>query len=58
MNFDRATISYPDGRTAKVTPEEFYAIPLGERIVLLTGGRMKFEKDRLPISPLEALKKK
>lgn len=58
MNFDRATISYPDGRIAQLTPAEFYALPLGERIELLTGGRMKFEKDKLPISPLEALKKK
>ena len=58
MNFDRATISYPDGRIARLTPPEFYAIPLGERIELLTGGRMKFEKDKAPISPLEALKKK
>jgi hypothetical protein len=58
MNFDRATISYPDGRIAQLTPAEFYALPLGERIELLTGGRMKFEKNKLPISPLEALKKK
>jgi len=58
MNFDRATISYPDGRIAQVTAEEFYAIPLGVRIELLTGGRLKFEKDKLPITPLEALKKK
>jgi len=58
MNFDRATISYPDGRVTQVTPQEFYTIPLGVRIELLTGGRMKFEKDKLPISPLEALKKK
>ena len=58
MNFDRATITYPDGRIAQLTPAEFYAIPLGERIELLTSGRMKFEKDRQPISALEALRKK
>lgn len=58
MNFDRATINYPDGRVAHVTPTEFYAIPLGERIQLLTGGRLKFERDKQPVSPLEALKKK
>jgi hypothetical protein len=58
MNFDRATISYPDGHVAVLTPEEFYALPLGDRIELLTRGRMKFEKDNLPISPLDALKKK
>jgi hypothetical protein len=58
MNFDRATISYPDGRIAQVTPAEFYAIPLGQRIELLTHGHMKFERDKQVISPLEALKKK
>jgi hypothetical protein len=58
MNFDRATISYPDGRIAQLTPAEFYALPLGERIELLTGGRMKFEKDNRAVSPLEALRKK
>jgi hypothetical protein len=58
MNFDRATINYPDGRIAQLTPGEFYALPLGDRINLLTQGRMKFERDRQQISPLEALRKK
>jgi hypothetical protein len=58
MNFDLATISYPDGRVAKLEPKEFVSLPLGERIELLTSGRIKFEKDRRPISPLEAMKSK
>jgi hypothetical protein len=58
MNFEWATISYPDGRVAKVTPAEFYAIPLGERIELLTSSRIKFEKDNQVMSPLDALRKK
>jgi hypothetical protein len=58
MNFDVATISFPDGRVAKLPPADFYALPLGERIVLLTSKRIKFEKDNQTISPLEALKKK
>lgn len=58
MNFDLATINYPDGRVAKLPPSEFYAIPLGERIELLTSSRIKFEKDKQLISPLDALKKK
>jgi hypothetical protein len=58
MNFDWATISYPDGRVLKMAPPEFYSIPLGERIELLTKGRIRFEKDNQPISPLEAIKKK
>lgn len=58
MNFDWATINYPDGRVAKVPPPDFYAIPLGERIELLTSSRIKFEKDNKPMSPLDALRKK
>lgn len=58
MNFDLATISYPDGRVAKLPPADFYAIPLGERIELLTASRIKFERDKQIISPLDALKKK
>jgi len=57
MNFDRATVRYPDGRVVSLTPPEFYAIPLGSRIELLTGGRIKFERNNLPISPMDALKK-
>lgn len=57
MNFERATVHYPDGRVAVMTPPEFYAIPLGERIELLTSGRLRFEKDNRPISPIEALRR-
>jgi hypothetical protein len=58
MNFDIATISYPDGRVARLPPTEFYAMPLGERIELLTASRIKFERNNERISPLDALKKK
>lgn len=56
MNFDVATISYPDGRVERLPPNDFYALPLGERIELLTSSRIKFEKDQQIISPLDALK--
>jgi hypothetical protein len=58
MNFDVATISYPDGRVARLPPTDFYALPLGERIELLTASRIKFERNNERISPLDALKKK
>ena len=57
MNFDRATITFPDGRVAVLTPREFLAIPLGERIELMTSRRIKFERNEQPISPLEAMRK-
>ncbi|HEX6160074.1 MAG TPA: hypothetical protein VF111_07905 [Thermoanaerobaculia bacterium] len=58
MNFDFATIQFPDGRVRELNTTEFYALPLGERIELLTSSRIKFQKNKQPISPLEALKKK
>lgn len=58
MNFDRATVNHPDGRVSLLTPTEFYAIPLGERIELLTGGRLKFERNNQPISAMDALRKR
>ncbi|HEY0371475.1 MAG TPA: hypothetical protein VGD79_05715 [Thermoanaerobaculia bacterium] len=58
MAFDVATISYPDGRVAKLPPTDFYALPLGERIELLTSRCIKFEKDHQTISPLDALRDK
>jgi hypothetical protein len=57
MNFDRAIVTFPDGRVQQLTPQEFYAIPLGERIELLTAGRIRFERDHKIISPLDALRK-
>ena len=56
MSFDLATINYPDGRVEKLPPSDFYALPLGERIELLTASRIKFERDQQIISPLDALK--
>ena len=57
MSFDRALVTYPDGRSATLTPAEFYAIPLANRIELLTSKCLKFEKDNQPIAPYDALKK-
>ena len=55
--FDKATITFADGRVRVVTPQEFLAIPLGERIELLTSKAIKFVKDEKPISPLEAVRR-
>jgi len=48
----------PGRARGESTPAEFYAIPLGERIELLTSSRIKFEKDNQVMSPLDALRKK
>ena len=58
MNFDTAIVTSPDGQVRRMNPTDFYAIPLGERIELMVASRIKFEKDKQVISPLEALKRK
>jgi len=58
MNFDTAVVTSLDGSVRRLTPPEFFAIPLGERIELMVASRIKFEKDRQVISPLDAMKKK
>ncbi len=58
MNFDIAVVTAPDGNVRRLNPAEFFAIPLGERVELMVASRIKFEKDRQVISPLDALKRK
>lgn len=58
MNFDLAIVHYPDGKVVRVSQSDFYAIPLSDRIQLLTGGRIKFERNHQVITAMEALKKK
>ena len=57
MNFDKAVIKLPDGSEKLLNPTEFLAIPLGERIDLLTASKIKFFRAGQPISPLEAVKR-
>jgi hypothetical protein len=58
MNFDTAIVTSPDGNVRRLNPADFLAIPLGERIELMVTSRIKFEKDKQIISPLDAMKKK
>ena len=57
MNFDKAIIMTPDGREKLVSPTEFLAIPLGERIELLTASKIKFFRGGQMISPLDAVRR-
>jgi hypothetical protein len=57
MNFDKAIILTPDGREKLVSPSEFLAIPLGERIELLTASKIKFYRGGQIISPLDAVRR-
>ena len=42
MNFEFAVVKMPDGSEQKLTSAEFVAMPLGERIQLMTGSKIKF----------------
>lgn len=57
MNFDKVTINAVDGREKSVTAAEFMAIPLGERIELMTTSRVNFFRDGQQISALDAVRR-
>jgi hypothetical protein len=58
MNFDKALVRMSDGAERWLNPDEFLAIPLGERIQLMTASRIKFYREGQLISPLEAVRRK
>ena len=57
MNFDKAIVTTKDGQEKSVNAAEFMAIPLGERIELMTTSKVKFFKDGQPISALDAVRR-
>jgi hypothetical protein len=57
MNFEVAVVKMPDGTERKLNSAEFIAIPLGERIQLLTASKIKFYRGGEQISPLDAIKR-
>lgn len=57
MNFDKAVIRMPDGSENALSVAEFLALPLGERIDLMTASRIKFFRAGEQISPLEAVRR-
>lgn len=57
MNFEIAVVKMPDGTERRLTSTEFVAIPLGERIQLMTGSKIKFYRGGEQISPLDAVRR-
>jgi hypothetical protein len=57
MNFDKVVIKTDDGREKAVTAAEFLAIPLGDRIQLMTTSKVKFFRDGQAISALDAVRR-
>lgn len=56
LNFDEVVISR-NGKDESMTPDEFMAIPLGDRVKLLTTSRTVFLMEGQRISPLDALRR-
>jgi hypothetical protein len=56
-NFDEAVIAQPDGKTQQLTYDEFYQLPLLNRVKLLSDLRVKFYKGGQPVSPHDAVKR-
>jgi hypothetical protein len=57
MNFETAVVKMPDGTERTLTSAEFVALPLGERIQLMTGSKIKFYRGGEQISPVEAIRR-
>lgn len=54
--FDRIRIPASDGSARELTKAEFEALPLGERVRLLMGGKLQFFREGKPVPAREALK--
>lgn len=58
MGFDSVTVRSEDGRARVLTPEEFYGIPLIERVGMLCKGAVQFFKDGKQVPATEAVKQR
>jgi hypothetical protein len=54
--YDRIEVATPTGGTKPLTPEEFEALPLSERVKLLMGRSLRFFRGEEEISPRKALR--
>jgi hypothetical protein len=57
MAFETVRIQRDNGTEEQLTKDQFYAIPLLERMGFLSSSRLKFFDGGKPISAAEALKK-
>jgi hypothetical protein len=54
--FDEAVVQRPDGTRQRLTYEEFYRLPLLDRVKALCELRVKFYKDGEPVAAADAIK--
>jgi hypothetical protein len=57
MAFETVLIERGNGAEETLTKDQFYAIPLLERMSLLSNSKLKFFEAGKPISAVEALKR-
>ena len=55
-NFDEAVVAQPDGSEARLTYEQFFKLPLTDRVTLLVGLKVRFFKAGRQITSADALK--
>ena len=55
-DFDEALVARPDGTTQRLTRDEFFKVPLIERVQLLCDFKVKFVKSGQQMSPVDALR--
>jgi hypothetical protein len=54
--FDEAVIQQPDGTQQRLTADEFFKLPLVQRVNLLCGLKVRFLKAGRPVPAAEAMK--
>lgn len=54
--FDKVVLEVPGEPAKEMTPEQFRAFPIAQRVDLLIKGYFKFYKNGAALSPLEALR--
>ena len=57
VGFDSATVRSDDGQTRTLTPDDFYRLPLAERVRLICNGAVKFFKDGRSVPATDAIKR-
>lgn len=56
MRYDTAELDHPNGTRQKLTPVEFEALPLLDRVQWISQGRFRFLKNGVKVPAHEALK--
>jgi hypothetical protein len=56
MRYDKVELNHPDGTPRELSPTEFEALPLIERVQWLSQGRFRFLKGGVKVPAYQALK--